>query len=85
VDTMTYTARVASVCQRVGGLRPHSDVTEIQWKAYWENFLGGACVAPVTPVRFCKECDSEMVERDGKYGSFWGCTGYPQCKYTEQA
>jgi ssDNA-binding Zn-finger/Zn-ribbon topoisomerase 1 len=23
-----------------------------------------------------------MKERDGKYGPFFGCTGYPKCKST---
>ena len=28
----------------------------------------------------CPKCDSEMKERNGKYGPFWGCTQYPKCK-----
>jgi len=31
----------------------------------------------------CVVCGSQMKKRKGKYGWFWGCSGYPKCKYTE--
>ena len=37
---------------------------------------------PITPV--CPECGIEMVERQGGYGTFWGCANYPTCTHTEQ-
>lgn len=30
----------------------------------------------------CPECNGEMVSRTGKYGVFWGCKSFPQCKGT---
>jgi len=27
----------------------------------------------------CSKCGDIMVIRKGKYGSFWGCSGYPMC------
>lgn len=30
----------------------------------------------------CPECGSAIVERDGKFGKFKSCSGYPKCKYT---
>lgn len=30
----------------------------------------------------CPKCKAPMVERDGKYGPFWACTAYPNCKTT---
>jgi hypothetical protein len=29
---------------------------------------------------FCEECGELMEVKYGKYGMFWGCTGYPHCK-----
>jgi ssDNA-binding Zn-finger/Zn-ribbon topoisomerase 1 len=29
----------------------------------------------------CPDCGKPLAERDGKYGSFISCTGYPKCKY----
>lgn len=30
----------------------------------------------------CPWCGSELVERNGKYGPFMGCSSYPKCRYT---
>jgi len=30
----------------------------------------------------CPRCNSELVLRHGKYGGFYGCSNYPNCKYT---
>lgn len=29
----------------------------------------------------CPECGSELVKRNGRYGEFISCSGYPKCKY----
>jgi DNA topoisomerase I len=28
----------------------------------------------------CPNCGKPMQQRQGRYGPFWGCTGYPECK-----
>lgn len=30
----------------------------------------------------CPKCGSTLVERNGKYGNFIGCSNYPKCRYT---
>ena len=30
----------------------------------------------------CPKCGGRLVERRGKYGSFYGCSNYPKCKFT---
>ena len=30
----------------------------------------------------CPRCKGKLVLRQGKYGSFYGCSNYPKCKYT---
>ena len=32
--------------------------------------------------KICPFCKTELVLRNGKYGAFYGCTNYPNCKYT---
>lgn len=32
----------------------------------------------------CEKCGRDMVLRTGRYGSFYACSGYPECKYTKQ-
>ena len=36
-----------------------------------------------TKVKECEKCGKDMVLKDGKYGSFLACTGFPECKHTE--
>ena len=31
----------------------------------------------------CKECGKPMMEKFGRFGKFYACSGYPECKYTE--
>lgn len=33
----------------------------------------------------CPECGGEMVSRTGKYGTFWGCKKFPECKGTRDS
>jgi DNA topoisomerase-3 len=37
---------------------------------------------PVKLGRKCPECESEIVEREGRYGKFISCSAYPTCKWT---
>lgn len=44
--------------------------------------------SPQPAVKACPQCDEELVLRTAKRGQhagtkFWGCSGYPRCKYTE--
>ncbi len=36
------------------------------------------------PDNCCPECGRPLVQRKGRYGTFWGCTGYPMCRYTRK-
>ncbi|MEK4131125.1 NERD domain-containing protein [Solibacillus sp. FSL W8-0474] len=38
--------------------------------------------ASSTSVDTCPKCGSNLVLRNGKYGSFYGCNGFPKCRYT---
>lgn len=34
-------------------------------------------------VKTCPRCGNTMKKRSGKFGEFWGCGGFPDCRYTE--
>ena len=36
-----------------------------------------------TKVKDCIKCGSPMVKKEGRFGEFLACTGYPECKHTE--
>ena len=31
----------------------------------------------------CPKCDSQLVQKTGKFGTFLACSAYPQCKFTK--
>ena len=33
-------------------------------------------------IKRCPKCGNAMKLRHGKYGEFWGCTGFPDCRFT---
>lgn len=37
-----------------------------------------------TAVKMCSVCGLPMKRRNGRYGEFWGCSGYPNCRHTEK-
>ena len=47
--------------------------------------LGEALKSPAVKknVKTCPRCGQMLVRRKGKFGEFWGCSGYPGCRYTE--
>ena len=34
--------------------------------------------------RICPKCGNELKIRNGVYGEFYGCMGFPNCRYTER-
>ncbi len=36
-----------------------------------------------TPVKDCPKCKKPMIQKEGRFGLFLACTGYPECKHTE--
>ncbi len=32
----------------------------------------------------CEKCGADMVQRTGRYGTFFACSRYPECKFTKQ-
>ena len=43
---------------------------------------GGAPATPAEPTgAMCPECSKPLVQRQGRFGPFVSCSGYPSCKY----
>ena len=43
----------------------------------------GAKPAVVADMK-CEKCGADMVQRSGRYGSFYACSRYPECKFIKQ-
>ena len=39
---------------------------------------------PVTADFKCELCGADMVQRTGRYGTFFACSRYPACRFTKQ-
>ncbi len=39
---------------------------------------------PVVLEEPCPKCGKPLLQRDGQYGEFIACSGYPKCKYVKQ-
>ena len=39
-------------------------------------------VQPTVSDEICPVCGKNLVERDGKFGPFLACPGYPDCTFT---
>ena len=59
--------------------RMNQQVFELLAKELRTNRTHGAG----TDVKICAVCGLPMKKRTGRYGEFWGCTGYPVCRHTE--
>ncbi|MBI3856654.1 MAG: topoisomerase DNA-binding C4 zinc finger domain-containing protein [Planctomycetes bacterium] len=61
---------------------------DCDWCAYAATMKDGkipvAKAAPAEGGVQCPQCSSPMVKRTGKYGEFWGCTKYPECRGTRR-
>jgi DNA topoisomerase-1 len=43
-----------------------------------------ALAKAVKAGKVCPECSKPLQKRKGQYGEFWGCTGYPSCRFIEK-
>lgn len=68
---------------------------EVQWRDILRDFYSGfedqlttaqegerQNVPPEYSEEVCPTCGKQMVERDGRFGRFLGCSGYPDCTFT---
>ena len=57
--------------------RMNQKVFELLGKELLKSF------AVVEKERICPRCGAALKKRNGRYGEFFGCIGYPGCRYTE--
>lgn len=53
-----------------------------QYSALTEEIKGFRAGDAIGEQNLCPDCESPMNLRKGKYGKFWACSGYPDCKTT---
>lgn len=50
---------------------------------YLGKELAGKQLKVQNNTRICPKCHLPMQRRNGRFGEFWGCTGFPKCRHTE--
>lgn len=50
---------------------------------YGAGHNAGESIENESLIKICPECNMPMQKRNGRYGQFWGCTGFPRCRHTE--
>lgn len=72
--------KVTEICSQVSiGLHPAGDVSEEDWQAWLNGWAG------IPEAKVCPKCGRQMLLKSGRYGVFYGCSAYPECKHTERA
>lgn len=66
---------VDAICAK---LQPLTDVTEEEKNKHVED------IKERTEGTVCPFCGGQLKLRSGKYGSFYGCSNYPKCRFTRQ-
>ncbi len=64
------------------GRENNVEADELSQQALEDHFLAQKLKSD--EKKRCPECGEEMVVREGEYGKFWGCSGYPDCDHTEE-
>ena len=50
-------------------------------ETFLEDSRGKPTLPKIAKVK-CPSCGSDLKQRDGKKGKWWGCTAFPKCKST---
>ena len=82
VISLTYTAELEKELDLIANHK-------LNWLTFMNDFYNNLedNIKKVQPEeaeeRTCPQCGMKLKIRKGKYGLFYGCSGYPDCKYIE--
>jgi hypothetical protein len=78
------------VVQTLDGPLPEPDTDRCVWCQYRSRITGAGAESRGDPgeeptMPKCPVCGGPMRKRSGKFGTFWGCLNYPECRGTKPA
>lgn len=73
--------QIDKICQRISEIqitdeqtiKDHADNVQY-YRKYKENLIDN---------EICPRCHGKLIKRNGKNGSFYGCSNFPKCRYTK--
>jgi hypothetical protein len=90
-DDAAFHKFLHDVVALLDGPLPEAETETCDWCAY-RHEIKGFSDKPITKagddapsiVPSCPKCGDLMKKRTGKFGEFWGCVNYPDCKGTRR-
>lgn len=80
-DAIRLVAYHRTICKPLSGRRKTLRIET--WEKNLRNKIEDMMGSEEEVIRHCTACpDGFMVEREGQYGKFQGCTNYPECDNT---
>jgi hypothetical protein len=91
-DDAAFHRFLHEVVALLDGPLPEADPEQCDWCAYFSD-IAGVSEKPATKagedspsiVPSCPLCGDLMKKRTGKFGEFWGCVNYPECRGTRKS
>jgi len=89
IVNITFTAKMEKQLDEVeSDKKKWEDVLRIFYKAFSNDLeKGGQAQKIEMPKVFsdevCDKCGSKMLVKNGRFGKFLACSGFPKCKYTK--
>jgi len=65
------------------GKAPWSEAIQHFYKRFEKELKQAGKKEPAATGQACPDCGKPLLERWGKYGRFLACSGYPDCKFTQ--
>jgi len=77
-EQIITTQQMQAVHQKLLKLKDTSTITKDQHIANIHNMKNSI------DINICPRCGKKLVKRNGKYGEFYGCSGYPKCTFIKK-
>lgn len=74
--------QVCAICRKIEEVRLDSSDKEILRRHNRDVWVSKEMKQDAVGNGRCPRCGGKLVERQGKYGRFYGCSNYPKCRYT---
>lgn len=84
--TITFKLPQKGILKPTGKICEHCSrpTVKLGSREYCVNTMCPGKAQPETPAsKTCPKCNKPLSLRNSFYGSFWGCSGYPSCRYKE--
>lgn len=72
------TAEIESIYNQLIDFKQNPRLTHKQHRKNVRNLIRSI------EKNICPRCNSQLVKREGKYGSFYGCSDFPKCRFVKR-